>query len=157
MGTIVRACHICGASTRSANEYICEECKDVIKRLKISYKTLDDYFGEKRNNSPEEENGNNVRKYRKKPVIIEAIKWTGENHREMFDFLTNYQMVNDPITTYGENFYINHERVTGGLIIKTLEGEHLASIGDYIIKGVQGEFYPCKPDIFEETYELVGE
>ena len=75
----------------------------------------------------------------------------------MFDFLTNYQMVNDPITTYGENFYINHERVTGGLIIKTLEGEHLASIGDYIIKGVQGEFYPCKPDIFEETYELVGE
>lgn len=41
----------------------------------------------------------------------------------------------------------------GGLIIKTLEGEHLASIGDYIIKGVKGEFYPCKPDIFEQTYE----
>ena len=53
----------------------------------------------------------------------------------------------------GENFYIDHDKIKGGLIIKTLEGEHLASIGDYIIKGVKGEFYPCKPDIFEQTYE----
>ena len=43
----------------------------------------------------------------------------------------------------------------GGLVIKTLEGEHLANIDDYIIRGVHGEFYPCKPDIFRETYEEV--
>ena len=93
--------------------------------------------------------------YRKKPVIIEAIQWTGVNHRDMFDFLTYNHYVNDPITTYGDNFYIDRNKVEGGLIIKTLEGEHIASIGDYIIKGVSGEFYPCKPDIFNQTYEEV--
>ena len=91
--------------------------------------------------------------YRKKPVVIEAVQWTGKNHREMFDFLTG--KIDKPIETSGENFYIDHERVIGGLVINTLEGEHFASIGDYIIKGVQGEFYPCKPDIFKETYEEV--
>lgn len=50
---------------------------------------------------------------------------------------------------------IDHWKVPGGLVIKTLEGEHLANIGDYIIRGVHGEFYPCKPDIFRETYEKV--
>lgn len=93
--------------------------------------------------------------YRKKPVIIEAIQWTGFNHRVMFDFLTYNQYVNDFIATYGNNFYIDHNKVEGGLIIKTREGEHIASIGDYIIKGVSGEFYPCKPDIFNQTYEEV--
>lgn len=95
-------------------------------------------------------------KYRKKPVVIEAVKWTGDNHREMFDFLTNGTKHDDPIETSGDNFYIDHYKIEGGLIIKTLEGEHLASIGDYIIKGVAGEFYPCKPDIFENTYEEVN-
>lgn len=95
-------------------------------------------------------------KYRKKPVVIEAIQWNGQNHREMFDFLTNYEKTNEYMSASGENFYIDHEKVSGGLIIKTLEGEHIAAIGDYIIKGVKGEFYPCKPDIFEQTYEKVG-
>lgn len=63
------------------------------------------------------ERGRSV-KYRKKPVVIESVRWSG-------------------------------------LIIKTLEGEHVATIGDYIIRGVKGEFYPCKPDIFEATYEPV--
>lgn len=94
-------------------------------------------------------------KYRKKPVVIEAVQWTGKNHREMFDFLTNNEKHNEPITIDGDNFYINHSEVKGGLIIKTLEGKHIASIGDYIIKGVNGEFYPCKPDVFEKTYEAV--
>lgn len=93
--------------------------------------------------------------YQKKPVVIEAIQWTGKNHREMFDFLTNYEFVNEFISNNGDNFYIDHSKVEGGLVIKTLEGEHIASIGDYIIKGVQGEFYPCKPDIFKDTYEPV--
>lgn len=79
-----------------------------------------------------------ARAYRKKPVVVEAVQWTGENHAEMCEFI-------DP-----EAFEII-PRV--GLVIHTLEGDHHASPGDYIIKGVNGEFYPCKPDIFAETYE----
>lgn len=92
-------------------------------------------------------------KYRKIPVVVDAIKWTGENQREMFDFLTNYEKTDDYMSASGEHFIIDHNAVKGGLIIKTLEGEHIASIGDYIIRGVAGEFYPCKPEIFEKTYE----
>ena len=80
------------------------------------------------------------RAYRKKPVVVEAVQWTGENHAEMCEFI-------DP-----EVFEII-PRV--GLVIHTLEGDHHASPGDYIIKGVNGEFYPCKPDIFAKTYESV--
>lgn len=79
-----------------------------------------------------------ARTYRKKPVVVEAVQWTGENHAEMCEFI-------DP-----EVFEII-PRV--GLVIHTLEGDHRASPGDYIIKGVNGEFYPCKPDIFAKTYE----
>ena len=79
-----------------------------------------------------------ARAYRKKPVVIEAVQWTGENHAEMCEFI-------DP-----EVFEII-PRI--GLVIHTLEGDHHASPGDYIIKGVNGEFYPCKPDIFAKTYE----
>ena len=94
-------------------------------------------------------------RYRKKPVVIDAVQWTGTNHREMFDFLTDYQCTDQYMSEEGKNFYIDHWKVPGGLVIKTLEGEHLANIGDYIIRGVCGEFYPCKPDIFRETYEEV--
>lgn len=76
--------------------------------------------------------------YRKKPVVVEAVQWTGENHAEMCEFI-------EP-----EAFEII-PRI--GLVIHTLEGDHHASPGDYIIKGVNGEFYPCKPDIFAKTYE----
>lgn len=94
-------------------------------------------------------------KYRKRPVEIEAIEWTGKNKREMFDFLTNGEKKDEYMTAHGENFVIDHTAVRGGLVIKTLEGNHLANIGDYIIKGVAGEFYPCKSDIFNATYERV--
>ena len=94
-----------------------------------------------------------MNKYRKKPVEIEAVKWTGDNHREMFNFLGGEDA--DYITAIGANFYIDWTKIEGGLIIKTLEGEHIATIGDYIIKGVKGEYYPCKPDIFEITYEKI--
>ena len=94
-------------------------------------------------------------KYRKKPVVIEAVKWTGNNHREMYNLLTGD--VDGYIQANGDNFYIDHDKVSGGLIIKTLEGEMKATKGDYIIKGIKGEFYPCKADIFEKTYELVNE
>lgn len=79
-----------------------------------------------------------ARTYRKKPVVVEAVQWTGENHAEMCEFI-------DP-----EAFGII-PRI--GLVIHTLEGDHHANPGDYIIKGVNGEFYPCKPDIFAKTYE----
>lgn len=92
-------------------------------------------------------------KYRKIPVVVDAVQWTGENQREMFDFLTNYEKTDDYMSASGENFVIDHNAVKGGLVIKTLEGERIASIGDYIIRGVAGEFYPCKPEIFEKTYE----
>lgn len=80
-------------------------------------------------------------KYRKKPVIIEAIQWNGDNLNEIVMFTEKHNL------QCGEN----------ELKIKTLEGNMIASLNDYIIKGVKGEFYPCKPDIFEQTYEEVVE
>jgi hypothetical protein len=80
-------------------------------------------------------------KFRKKPVVIEAVQWTGDNLMEVFA-LTNAQEL-------GEDF------ISDDLTIPTLEGEMTARKGDYIIKGIKGEIYPCKPDIFEATYELV--
>lgn len=77
-------------------------------------------------------------KFRKKPVIIDAIEWTGKNIDEIAKFMK------------WRNF--DHD-IRNGLIIHTLEGQHIASEGDFIIKGVHGEFYPCKPDIFALTYE----
>jgi hypothetical protein len=94
-------------------------------------------------------------KFRKKPVVIEAMLWDGSHHRGMFEFLGGSSA--KAISWYGDNFYIDHAKVDGGLMIKTLEGEHKANIGDWIIKGVSGEFYPCKADIFEKTYDLVTE
>ena len=81
-------------------------------------------------------------KYKKKPVIIEAIQWTGENNKEIEDFLGE--------NLYGYSDSLDHNKL---MYIKTLEGTIVASINDYIIMGVHGEFYPCKPDIFQETYE----
>jgi hypothetical protein len=84
-------------------------------------------------------------KYRKKPVVIEAMQWKGRvNCDEAHDF------IGLPRCSDGE---LNHDR----LHIPTLEGTMTARPGDWIIKGVQGEFYPCKPDIFEATYEPVEE
>lgn len=79
-------------------------------------------------------------RYRKKPVVIEAIQFTGDNHEEIFAFGVK-----------GYNAGIRN------LVIKTLEGEMTALSGDWIIKGIKDEFYPRKPDIFEATYELVEE
>lgn len=81
-----------------------------------------------------------IKKFRKKPVTIEAIQWNGENLSEIDEF------------TCGK--VKNHGLV---LIIPTLEGDMYASLSDYIIKGVNEEFYPCKPNIFAKTYEEVTE
>ena len=81
-----------------------------------------------------------IKKYKKKPVVIEALVWEGHNEVEMREFMKE-----------GRDFYIDDEI----MYIITLEGAHKADINDYIIKGIKGEFYPCKPDIFELTYEKV--
>lgn len=96
-------------------------------------------------------------KYRKKPVDIEAVQWVG-NEREMFDFLTNYQKTNTYPTLEEKTFRVdlcNGGCQLGNLMIKSSRGEELANVGDYIIKDTNGEFYPCKPDIFDMTYEKV--
>jgi len=80
-----------------------------------------------------------VQKYIKKPVVIEAIQFTGRNSAEIHEFCGD--KVLEPI---GQEY----------LEIVTLEGNHIANPGDFIIKGVKGEFYPCKPDIFNLTYEI---
>ena len=100
--------------------------------------------------------------YRKKPVVIEAMQLTWSNWNAICDFV--------PRPWFERGVYLNDSTKevlpdnctsnTMGLLLNTLEsnkvtGSLLASDGDWIIKGVNGEFYPCKPDIFEKTYEAV--
>lgn len=88
-----------------------------------------------------------IKQYRKKPVVIEAVQWTGNNPSEIVDFVGE-----------GKRLFTYVHQVWGtemALQIKTLEGTMSADIGDYIIKGVKGEFYPCKPDVFQATYKEV--
>lgn len=91
-------------------------------------------------------------KYRKKSVVIEAIQLKIDNFDEVCDF-----MGGTPVPKHNPNFGVDEHGNTNepylGVYIETLEGKMLASYGDYIIKGVNGEFYPCKPDIFEKTYD----
>lgn len=87
-----------------------------------------------------------IKRYRKKPVIVEAILFTGQNYQEVWDF--GCKMYIDSVA-YEDKSRFEH------YAIQTLEGFMIVRKGDYIIKGVQGEFYPCKPDIFEQTYEEV--
>lgn len=105
------------------------------------------------------------RRYRKMPVVIEAMQWSGSAdaatpiidwilsgggtarwHEEKHESLGPYRADDINVLTTPEHIAIN-----------TLEGVMRADVGDYIIRGVQGEFYPCKPDIFESTYEEVGD
>ncbi|MGL5512287.1 MAG: hypothetical protein ACRDBM_03485 [Sporomusa sp.] len=85
-------------------------------------------------------------KYRKKPVVIDAIQWDGTNLSEIEEFFGEDLKDFEVITWLGASDVV--------MKIHTLEGVHNCSRGDYIIKGVAGEFYPCKPDIFHDTYEL---
>lgn len=86
-----------------------------------------------------------IKKYRKLPVEIEAVQYTFNNNMEK-------DLIQDEIANFmDENICICGDKIE----METLEGTMVASIGDYIIKGINGEFYPCKPDIFEKTYEEV--
>ena len=81
--------------------------------------------------------------YREKPIVIEAIQFTGVNVQEIIEFTDGTA----------------HITIRGvpAMIIPTLEGDHRADIDDWVIKGIAGEFYPCKPDIFAETYEVIDD
>lgn len=80
-----------------------------------------------------------IKKYQKKPVVIEAVQWDGTD-----------QSLGEIVHWIGHEVQNLEDNKLG---IETLEGLMEASVGDFIIKGVKGEFYPCKPDIFEQTYE----
>lgn len=79
-----------------------------------------------------------IKKYRKRPLEVEAFQWDGKDLMELNHFV-------EP------SIIVDH----GAIYIPTLEGNMKVSADDYIVKGVNGEFYPCKPDIFEKTYEIV--
>jgi len=79
-------------------------------------------------------------KYKTKPVEIEAMEYTGENGGGILNWANSREVID-----MGEH-----------LVIKTLEGDMTASIGDFIIKGLRGEFYPCKPDVFHQKFELLN-
>lgn len=91
-------------------------------------------------------------KYKTKPVEIEAIRWTGLNLEEIKTFVGD-SLIYDIIDTAWE---VRKGRPHVLMKIKTLEGNMHVSEGDYIIKGLKGEFYPCKPDIFEKKYEFIN-
>lgn len=97
-------------------------------------------------------------KYRKKPVIIEAIQLKWSTWEEVCNFVPKPWFnrgvwVSNTSTSYSDCKKVGYNRI--GLLIDTLEGQHLAIEDDYIIKGVNGEFYPCKPDIFLKTYDSI--
>lgn len=89
-------------------------------------------------------------KYRKKPVVIDAVQRNGRNLSEIIRFSGLHESAMTLTTNQYEDLVARE-----GLKIFTLEGPMMADVGDFIIKGVKGEFYPCKPDIFEMTYEKV--
>ena len=84
-----------------------------------------------------------IKKYKTKPCEIEAVKWEGNNFKEIIKFTNGKSRMELMFSGSYE------------LVIETLEGSMMASVGDFIIKGLRGEFYPCKPDVFHKKYEEI--
>jgi hypothetical protein len=93
-------------------------------------------------------------KYRKKPVVVEAVRWTESNLEEIRNFVGS-DLIEECVEFFDIKRTLNKMLV--GIAIDTLEGTMRVDYGDYIIKGVKGKFYPCKHDIFEQTYEEIVE
>lgn len=101
-----------------------------------------------------------MQKFRKKPVVVEAVKFTGG--AEAATPIIDWVLENGGTASWHESYHpswkLNFEKpVPEGIRIETLEGTMNALVNDWIIKGVKGEFYSCKPDIFEVTYEPIKE
>ena len=92
-------------------------------------------------------------KYKKKPIVIEAIQWNGKNTKEILEFMGQVVDLSNSIAQ--DRFEDFELSLKDGWKITTLEGGHTAQINDFIIQGIQGEIYPCKPDIFAATYEAL--
>ena len=95
-----------------------------------------------------------IQKYRKKPVVIEAIQWNGSNELELKRFAGD----SIRIDIVRESESLNEGRLIykqTDVYVMTLEGETTLSKGSYLVKGINGEYYPCKPDIFDKTYEQI--
>lgn len=91
-------------------------------------------------------------KFRKKPVVIEAIQWTGSNIVDVMKFMAPQEPVH--VNSLSLQKFTNADDIVG---IQTIEGLMIAGKGDWIIRGVKEELYPCKPDIFVATYEAVDD
>lgn len=85
--------------------------------------------------------------YQKKPVIINAVQFTGGSK--------SVEQIVSELNMLSIHYTHNNDGINDTMLIHTLEGIMVASVGDYIIKGLKGEYYPCKPDIFEQSYESV--
>jgi len=92
-------------------------------------------------------------KYRKKPIVIDAFKYDGD----LINSVGKYYVPKwaEEASENGVIFFHSTNTSPSEMFIKTLEGEMMVTVGDYVIKGVNGEIYPCKPDIFEKTYDKV--
>lgn len=86
-------------------------------------------------------------KYQKKQIVVDAIQWTGGNWSDVWDFINDEK---GDMRTYSQ-------QLDKTIKIRTLEGDMIANVNDWIIRGVEGEIYPCKPRIFDKTYEPVEE
>jgi len=98
-----------------------------------------------------------MNKYIKKPIPIEAVQLTTKNVWEVYAFINGAPKLDCRMAEDRWGEYVNIVR-NEGMKLKTLESDgqtQTADIGDWILKGIQGEFYPCKPDIFKETYDLI--
>ena len=127
-----------------------------VNKLRMKFTNMDDtedyfeVFNRIEDNIPDAKNGGGKMKYRKKPVVIEAIKYERKHMGRALNFCNKFE--GNP---HGNKLRYNpHDNE---YYVDTLEGCMKVTEGDYIIKGVNGEFYPCKPDIFEKTYEKVFE
>ena len=134
-----------GGSAETEGDFICIDCHE--KNFKIPN------CKEESNKIRRLESKRYGSRYRKKAIVISAIQWNGTNFDEIRTFTRNKIKKQEGIggSEDGEGYPQKYIQLT----IPTLEGDHLVSEGDWVIRGVKGEFYPCKPDIFKETYEEV--
>lgn len=93
--------------------------------------------------------------YRSKPVVIEAKQLDGESNHDVFLWVAEQTIAYDYTSDDKPDLGVTIDPADGRMVIRTLEGEMHADPGDWIIRGTRGEFYPCKPDVFEAKHEPV--